>query len=583
MRLWLTFDNISGSTVYDKSSYLENGSLQWNTRPAQGYFGRGIYLDGSGDRVHVNNFMENRSLAEFTIIMWIKLESLPSELGYSPVLFRISNVNLFLVTGDVLYLNTIDSSNHYVRGDTHLQKNVWYHVAAVYNSTYAQIYLNGLPDDSSPSWAVGPLNYTEDILQIAGTGSQNFKGYIDEVMFFDRALKPQEINASYNANLFKYYNNFTNLSSGNYSYTAYVMDRAGNTNQTSRSFVISGPATMVSSIIIPSPDAFVNDTLRGYCNASDPDDVSLYYHYSWFLNNVLNSSGTVGPFSQSLSVNVANVSSSLLSIGQNWTLQCVADDLSSNSSGLNSSITSIIPRIPEKVVLKSPTNGNNTVHSRQPLFEWYAANHSVWYEINITSSTGCGGNYYQNVSAPSVTFIPSNELCVYSEGPNTLYYWQVRACSDDVCGNWSDIWNFSIEPYIVITIVNNSINFGSMILGETKNTTQGNPGPFVLQNDGNVPADLINVSVDQNIWSSVPLNTYYFQIKARESYESGSFNVSASIMDWINAGNNASLIKQLNYSDAKDSAYVDVQVTVPGDEPPGVKQAYLIFRWTETP
>jgi len=375
---------------------------------------------------------------------------------------------------------------------------------------------------------------------------------------------------------------YTNLTSANkFSCNfANCADYAPLTNHNNNAPLIN------SSTIIPSPTAYVNDTLKGYCNATDADNITLYYHYSWFLNGVANASAMVGPYSQALQVNVANISNSSLAVGQNWTLQCIADDLIVNSAALNSSTTTIVARIPENVILKNPTNGNVTVHLRQPLLEWYASNQTTYYTINITSSTGCGGNYFQNITAPALNFTPTSELCLNTEGggSGTRYDWQVRACSPDACGNWSSLWNFSIEPYVVITLVNNSVDFINATLGETKNTTTGSVGPYVLQNDGNVIADMVNISASQSLWTSVGLGTNNFQMKARVSNESGSFNVTGSLTSWVNiSATNQTVIRQLNYTDMNDSAYLDIQIKVPGDEPPGSKQTNLIFYWEQTP
>jgi hypothetical protein len=459
------------------------------------------------------------------------------------------------------------------------------------NATHYEnrVYVNGVEKgtryNSSGSWA----SFNGTLYLGYNGGSIYLNGTIDEFQVFNRSLSLEQIQAIYQAGL----NNHSvdiivrNETSVGENWTSCITASDGkvdSSTQCSNTVTINnGVPTIISSLIFPTT-AYINDTLRGYCNAQDPDDVTLYYHFSWFLNGQINTSGTAGPLTTGISSNTANISSSQLSVGQNWTLQCIADDLLANSTGLNSSVTTIQPRIPEKVTLKNPTNNNYTIHERRPLFEWYTTNSTTQYQINITSSTGCGGNYYQNVTAPTLNFTPTNELCVDTEGPNTHYDWQVRACGDDGCGNWSDSWNFSIEPYVVITIVNNSVDLGSLTLGETKNTTQGTPGPFVLQNDGNVQADLINASSEQSLWTSVGLGTIYYQMKSRASSEVNSFNLTSSITSWTNVGSsNVSLIKQLNYSDAADSAYVDVQVTVPGDEPPGAKQSSLIFSWEQSP
>ena len=186
-----------------------------------------------------------------------------------------------------------------------------------------------------------------------------------------------------------------------------------------------------------------------------------------------------------------------------------------------------------------------------------------------------------------MNFTPSTDLCVKSEGlGNTFYNWTVRGCNNNVCGAWSNVWNFTIELWVVITLVNNSINLGNLNLSQIKDTTTFSPGPFVLQNDGNVVADMINVSSNQSLWSSpgAGLGTKYFQIKADNSSKAGSFNYSGSAHDWINVTNyNQTLISQLDYNDTKDQAYVHVRVEVPADESPGVKQSSIFFEFKQTP
>ena len=52
-------------------------------------------------------------------------------------------------------------------------------------------------------------------------------------MIFNRALSPEEVNATYQAGTYRLFNNFTSLSDGTYNYSAYVIDAAGNLNITS--------------------------------------------------------------------------------------------------------------------------------------------------------------------------------------------------------------------------------------------------------------------------------------------------------------------------------------------------------------
>ncbi len=74
-----------------------------------------------------------------------------------------------------------------------------------------------------------------DNLTIGGSDlSRYFKGSIDEVRIWNRALSPEEIKASYDAGIYRLYSNFTNLANGKYSYRAYAQNSQGNVKQTKK-------------------------------------------------------------------------------------------------------------------------------------------------------------------------------------------------------------------------------------------------------------------------------------------------------------------------------------------------------------
>ncbi|MEA3515140.1 MAG: hypothetical protein U9R34_06685 [Nanoarchaeota archaeon] len=84
------------------------------------------------------------------------------------------------------------------------------------------------------------------------------------------------------------------------------------------------------------------DNLEGYCNAIDTDSGNIIYYYEWYRNDVLNISGnTVLSYDSGLEINVDNISSSDLVVGDNWILSCSAYDSENNSDWLNSSSLTI--------------------------------------------------------------------------------------------------------------------------------------------------------------------------------------------------------------------------------------------------
>ena len=63
----------------------------------------------------------------------------------------------------------------------------------------------------------------------------------------------------------------------------------------------------------------------------------------------------------------------------------------------------------------------------------------------------------------------------------------------------------------------------------------------------------------------------------------GSINNTNSTMKYINLGNssNVSIIGQLDFNTSKNTAYLHMNITVPGSEPPGQKQAGIVFTWMQ--
>ncbi|MGV8087420.1 MAG: BspA family leucine-rich repeat surface protein [Candidatus Woesearchaeota archaeon] len=340
---------------------------------------------------------------------------------------------------------------------------------------------------------------------------------------------------------------------------------------------------IVSSRITPTI-AYTNESLIGYCNATDNDGTNLTYYYIWHLNNAINiSSVTTNNFTQGTEINVANMTNTSLAVGQNWTFSCKATDRTANSSWMNSTSVTIIPLIPQIPTLISPTNNNYTLHDRTPTFVWTTSSLASYYEINITSNHCVGiSDNDTTIGVTESNYTPSSELNLEYECTGSSYYnWTVRACNIQACSNYSTKWNFSIEPYLVITLINNTVTFPSLPPDAIFNTTNTSMTPFVFQNDGNINSNLTNVTINQSMWnvSSAQLGTRYLQIMAEEN-ESGSLNITASQTAWQYAHRvNNNTIIEFEYADNSDSANIHVLLEVPNQEPSGSKSTYMTFHW----
>ncbi|MGV8168987.1 MAG: right-handed parallel beta-helix repeat-containing protein [Candidatus Nanoarchaeia archaeon] len=341
---------------------------------------------------------------------------------------------------------------------------------------------------------------------------------------------------------------------------------------------------MVSASVLPDP-AYTNDTLQGYCNATDIDGGTVLYYYQWYKNGDANESGTTSNiFTQGILSNMDNLSSGIQNKGETWILGCKASDGTGNSSWVNSSTLTISNLPPPKVTLSYPTNGDFAFTNRTPRFNWTTVTDidpgdSVLYHIFVATN--------EDMSGPEIvneTGLSDNYYDYVSELDFDTYYWHVRAYDGTEYGEWSDTWNFTVEPSVSIELLTPTVDFGSMNPADTDDTTDDSPGPFVFRSLSNTYIDLYDTNVSTGIWSTVTLNTSYWQIKARSTIppNDGTFNESGSLMTWVNVSNSVDeLIRRLNYSGTENEISVDIGITVPSYEPPTVKTSNISFYWEE--
>ncbi|MBU0757643.1 MAG: LamG domain-containing protein, partial [Nanoarchaeota archaeon] len=253
------------------------------------------------------------------------------------------------------------------------------------------------------------------------------------------------------------------------------------------------------------------------------------------------------------------------------------DGITKNSTAVTITTTNSPP---PKVTLTSPTNGNETIWANPPLFIWQnvtdADNDPVNFTINITSAVCPDVGVIGNLT--SLNYTPTSELCF-----GEVYYWQVRAYDGTEYSEWSDKWNFTMEPVIILTLTQSEVSFGSMEVNGTNDTDTSPPSPMVVRNDGNVFANITWISINQSLFSSVGADTEYFQFKIdNDTTEANSFNWTESTTSWTNlsliGSQNKTAVGFLNYSDAADTCEIDFRLWVPSQEPPGTKDVtvYII-------
>ncbi len=335
--------------------------------------------------------------------------------------------------------------------------------------------------------------------------------------------------------------------------------------------------TIIANVTSPI-NVYTNTDWKLNLTITDPDGGDIVTGYVQFYINgsAFGSEQSTSPITNNINTLIGTLNSLNFNKGATLIAEFWARDRIVNTTKENTTQVTVLNSIPSKVILSYPENNDSFFTNRIPRFNWTQAidsdNEPLTYQIQVS--------LFPNMSSPltNETGISNTSYMQPSELDFTVYYWRVRANDSEEYGNWSDIWNFTLVSSVSIIVTQDTMNFGTMTQFEINDTTNNQPAPFELENDGNLEA---NVSVNStSLWqsNSAQLNTSYFQFKADNSTEANSFNWVNSQTTWANISDfYKSVIGTLNHTDINDLVEIDIRVEVVSDEPPGSKSAILTF------
>jgi hypothetical protein len=203
-----SFDDVQGATVRDQSGRGHHATLQGG-RLAQGVTGQALWLDGQGDQfcdLGGGNDLNFADHAGFTFAGWFRtaeesatILSLRNRQANTQIDLLIRGGRLLVVVGDDL---DPGPQNAFVFAQ---QPNdgQWHHFAFSRNGSVIELYLDGVSQgaNQAPN-SGGPITTdlralgSERLWQLNNDlrwGAPSFRGGIDEVCVFDRALTAAEI------------------------------------------------------------------------------------------------------------------------------------------------------------------------------------------------------------------------------------------------------------------------------------------------------------------------------------------------------------------------------------------------------
>jgi hypothetical protein len=199
------FNEASGTSVTDLSGSSNTGTLGSGvTRTAQGRFGGALAFNGAHTLTVPHSASLNLTSA-MTLEAWVFPTAAFTQWATVIMKERSGTFAYTLYAGSPTnrpngYFNTgtTQGTEHGVAGPSALPVNVWSHLATTYDGMALRLYLNGV-QIASAAYS-GPIVTTTGALRIGGNDiwGEFFRGFIDEIRIYNRALAPGEIQADMN-------------------------------------------------------------------------------------------------------------------------------------------------------------------------------------------------------------------------------------------------------------------------------------------------------------------------------------------------------------------------------------------------
>lgn len=195
---WM-FDDSQGSVARDASGNHNHGTISGSAKWVEGKIGGALEFDGTDDYVKIANESNFDIAGSVTVVAWIKVASFTKNWQAIVTkgdrawrLHRASSRNSVGFACSDLSRNEVGD----LLGNKDVADGEWHHVAGVLDGGTISIYVDGALDASAQS---SPNISANDYAVLIGANAQvdgrRFRGLIDDVRIYDRALSVEELHA----------------------------------------------------------------------------------------------------------------------------------------------------------------------------------------------------------------------------------------------------------------------------------------------------------------------------------------------------------------------------------------------------
>jgi len=203
--LWHFNDAVGAARVWEETQNRNHGSVFGaeiidSDSPVESLPANSLHLDGLSSFVSIPHNPSLDVSTHWTLETWIKPDTLliGNSLGWQALISknwspRPPSLWIFQDRLEVWFESDSSGDVAQAVGSNILKQNKWQHVAATYDSNFITIYVNGkidivvenhlVPQGSTKDWAIGQR----------GDNDFWYKGFMDEVRIWNRALDQKEI------------------------------------------------------------------------------------------------------------------------------------------------------------------------------------------------------------------------------------------------------------------------------------------------------------------------------------------------------------------------------------------------------